>query len=88
MDSFRFGLNARFLLGTAVGGQQSVQQVENSNGNILMDGVGRNSRILWFSCTILHVYSLDDEAGHPQQSEIEVTYGDTCLGTIILDTSL
>lgn len=48
----------------------------------------KHSRILWFSCTILHVYTLDDEAGYPQQSEIEVTYGDTCSGAIILDTSL
>lgn len=43
MDSFSFGLNARFLLGTAVVGEQSIQQVENSNGNILMDGAGRNT---------------------------------------------
>lgn len=43
MDSFSFGLNARFLLGTTVGGKQSVQKVENSSGNILMDGAGRNT---------------------------------------------
>lgn len=57
MDSFSFGLNARFLLGTAVGGEQSVQQEENSNGNILMDGACRNTVELSGSVVLFCTYT-------------------------------